>query len=50
MYVGIESVTKKPYNSKRQSEANDMQIQKINFLENIGIKVKAMYILGLPTD
>ena len=51
VYVGIESADEDVrYNSKRQSEANDAQIQKINFLESIGIKVKAMYILGLPTD
>ncbi len=51
VYVGIESADEEVrHNSNRQSEANDMQIQKINFLENIGIKVKAMYILGLPTD
>ena len=51
VYVGIESADEDVrHNSKRQSEANDAQIQKINFLESIGIKVKAMYILGLPTD
>ena len=51
IYVGIESsdadVRK---NAKRQSEENDKQIEKINYLEKLGIKVKAMYILGLPSD
>ena len=51
IYVGIESedvdVRK---NSKRASEINSIQIQKINFLEKIGISVKAMYIIGMPTD
>ena len=51
IYVGIESAVEEVRNnSNRQSEENDLQIQKINFLEKIGIKVKAMYILGLPTD
>ena len=51
IYVGIESAVEEVRNnSKRQSEVNDLQIEKINFLEKIGIKVKAMYILGLPTD
>ena len=51
IYVGIESAVEEVRNnSKRQSEQNDLQIKKINFLEKIGIKVKAMYILGLPTD
>ncbi len=51
MYVGIESAVEEVRNdSKRHSEANDKQIEKINYLEKIGIKVKAMYILGLPTD
>ena len=51
IYVGIESeddgVRK---NSNRASENNSIQIQKINFLEKIGINVKAMYIIGMPTD
>ena len=51
IYVGIESedadVRK---NSNRISEDNLNQIQKINFLEKIGINVKAMYIIGMPTD
>ena len=51
IYVGIESedvdVRK---NSNRISEDNSNQIQKINFLEKIGINVKAMYIIGMPTD
>jgi len=51
MYVGIESAVEEVRSdSKRHSEDNDKQIEKINYLEKIGIKVKAMYILGLPTD
>ncbi len=51
IYVGIESAVEGVRkDSKRHSEANDKQIEKINYLEKIGIKVKAMYILGLPTD
>jgi radical SAM superfamily enzyme YgiQ (UPF0313 family) len=51
MYVGIESgdidVRK---NSHRTSENNDEQLKKISYLEKIGIKVKAMYIIGMPSD
>ena len=51
MYVGIESgdidVRK---NSHRASENNDEQIKKVAYLEKIGIKVKAMYIIGMPSD
>ena len=51
MYVGIESedidVRK---NSHRASENNDEQLKKISYLEKIGIKVKAMYIIGMPSD
>ena len=36
--------------AKRTSDTNSNQISKINLLENLGIKVKAMYILGLPKD
>jgi anaerobic magnesium-protoporphyrin IX monomethyl ester cyclase len=51
MYVGIESgdidVRK---NSHRASENNDEQIKKVAYLEKIGIQVKAMYIIGMPSD
>jgi radical SAM superfamily enzyme YgiQ (UPF0313 family) len=51
MYVGIESgdidVRK---NSHRTSENNDEQLKKVSYLEKIGIKVKAMYIIGMPSD
>ena len=51
IYVGIESAVEEVRkNSNRQSETNDKQIEKINYLEKIGIKVKAMYIIGLPSD
>ncbi len=51
IYVGIESSDSNVRkNAKRQSEENDKQIIKINYLEKMGIKVKAMYILGLPSD
>lgn len=51
IYVGIESAAEDVRkDSKRQSENNDKQIEKIDYLEKIGIKVKAMYIIGLPTD
>lgn len=51
IYVGIESSddnVKKTNN--RWSEENFKQIKKVNFLEKAGIKVKAMYIVGLPGD
>jgi radical SAM superfamily enzyme YgiQ (UPF0313 family) len=51
IYVGIESsneIVRK--DSKRTSESNDEQINKVRLLEKLGIKVKAMYIIGLPTD
>ena len=51
MYVGIETsdeeVKKKAH---RSSEKNDTQIEKVNFLQKIGIDIKAMYIIGLPSD
>ena len=51
VYVGIESGDEDVLeDAKRASDTNLNQINKINFLENIGIKVKAMYILGLPKD
>jgi radical SAM superfamily enzyme YgiQ (UPF0313 family) len=51
IYVGIESEDKEVLeDAKRTSDTNSNQISKINLLENLGIKVKAMYILGLPKD
>ena len=51
MYVGIESSDENVRkNSNRISENNFSQEKKISYLENIGIKVKAMYIVGMPTD
>lgn len=51
IYVGIESDddnVKK--NANRLSETSKNQISKINYLEKMGIKVKSMYIVGLPKD
>ena len=51
IYVGIESIdddVKK--NANRISETSENQILKIKYLEKMGIKVKSMYIVGLPTD
>jgi len=51
IYVGIESSNEDVRkDSKRTSESNDEQIKKVHLLEKLGIKVKAMYIIGLPTD
>ncbi len=51
MYVGIESSDENVRkNSNRISENNFSQEKKISYLESIGIKVKAMYIVGMPTD
>lgn len=51
IYVGIESADENVLSdAKRLSDTLKNQIEKINFLEGIGIKVKAMYILGLPGD
>ena len=51
MYVGIESSDENVRkNSNRISENNFSQEKKIRYLESIGIKVKAMYIVGMPTD
>jgi radical SAM superfamily enzyme YgiQ (UPF0313 family) len=44
---GVEEIRKV---SHRLSETNDKQLDKINFLEKIGMKVKANYIIGLPED
>ena len=51
IYVGIESSDANvKENASRMSDTNDNQISKINYLEKIGIKVKSMYIVGLPAD
>ncbi len=51
MYVGIESGDEEVReDANRASDTNFNQVSKVNFLEKIGIKVKAMYILGLPKD
>lgn len=51
VYLGIESVNEQVLSDvKRLSETNLNQINKIKLLEKNGIKVKAMYILGLPSD
>jgi len=51
IYVGIESSNKETLNdAKRYSIDNDLQIERVKYLEDLGIKVKAMYILGMPKD
>ena len=51
IYTGIESSDEEvKQNAHRVSETDLNQIEKVKFLENIGIKVKAMYIIGLPAD
>ena len=51
IYVGIESADESVRESaKRWSDNNDVQLKKINYLEKIGIKIKAMYIIGFPED
>ena len=37
-------------NVNRSSEINDLQIKKVSYLQQIGIDIKAMYIIGLPSD
>ncbi|MDC1357007.1 B12-binding domain-containing radical SAM protein [Pseudomonadota bacterium] len=50
-FVGIESSSSEVLlNAKRTTIANDQQAKKISLLEKVGIKVKAMYIFGLPND
>jgi len=51
VYVGIESsdINVKE-NASRMSDSDANQISKIQYLEKIGIKVKSMYIVGLPAD
>jgi radical SAM superfamily enzyme YgiQ (UPF0313 family) len=51
IYVGIESANDDVRkDAKRTSDTNQNQIDKVKFIENMGIKVKAMYIIGMPTD
>lgn len=51
IYVGIESGdVGVRSNVKRWSEENLSQIEKVSYLEKKGIKVKTMYIIGLPSD
>jgi anaerobic magnesium-protoporphyrin IX monomethyl ester cyclase len=51
IYVGIESANEDVRNdAKRTSDTNENQIEKVKFLENLGIRVKAMYIIGMPAD
>ena len=51
LYAGIETINEDVrVESHRASEENQEQLNKINYLEKKGIKVKAMYILGMPSD
>jgi len=51
MYVGIESGDEEVRkDANRTSDSNLNQIEKVKFLEKTGIKVKAMYIIGMPAD
>ena len=51
IYVGIESSDDNIRNdAKRTSDTNENQISKVNLLEKEQIKVKAMYIIGMPKD
>ena len=51
IYCGIETSDEKvKKESKRASDGNSNEILKIKFLEKLGIKVKAMYIIGMPYD
>ena len=51
IYVGIETADEEvKKNAHRSSEKNNIQIEKVNFLQKIGIDIKAMYIIGLPSD
>ena len=51
IYVGIETSDEEvKKNAHRSSEQNDLQVKKVKFLEKIGIRMKAMYIIGLPED
>ena len=51
IYCGIETSDEEvKKQSKRASDSNNNEVSKIRFLEKIGIKVKAMYIIGMPSD
>ena len=51
IYVGIESADEEVRkDANRTSDTNENQIEKVRFLEKKGIKVKAMYIIGMPAD
>jgi anaerobic magnesium-protoporphyrin IX monomethyl ester cyclase len=51
IYVGIETSDEEvKKNAHRSSENNNLQLQKISYLQKIGIDIKAMYIIGLPSD
>ena len=50
-FVGIESVSSSVLsNAKRMTIPIDSQSAKVKLLQKVGIKVKAMYIFGLPMD
>jgi len=50
-FVGIESVSVDVLsNAKRMTISTDEQSRKVKLLQKAGIKVKAMYIFGLPMD
>ena len=49
--MGIDSANEDVrQDAKRTSDTNENQIEKVKYLENLGIKVKAMYIIGMPSD
>jgi radical SAM superfamily enzyme YgiQ (UPF0313 family) len=51
IYVGIETSDEEvKKDAHRSSEINELQVKKVRYLENKGIKIKAMYIIGLPED
>ena len=51
IYVGIETSDEEvKKDAHRSSEVNEVQVKKVKFLEEKGIKIKAMYIIGLPED
>jgi radical SAM superfamily enzyme YgiQ (UPF0313 family) len=51
IYVGIESAVEEVRkDAKRTSDTNENQIEKVKYLEKNGIRVKSMYIIGMPAD
>ena len=51
IYVGIESAIEEVRkDAKRTSDTNENQIEKVKYLEKNGIRVKSMYIIGMPAD